>query len=322
MRVAVLGSGSKGNCLVVESGDTAIMIDAGFAPRETRRRLRDVDAGFDWRKLRGLLLTHAHGDHVKGARQLAGALGIPTYCTPGTQRFAASFTSLANVEVIDPAAPFQVGCLRIRPTKTVHDEPGSVCYAIDDGDEAFAICTDLGEVNEAVAAGLRDVDTLMLEFNHDARMLREGPYSAHLKRRIASRYGHLCNDRARTLLGMSLGPRTSRVLLAHLSEVNNTDALALAAARSVVGSQDVDVAVAPQHHPTSWLRVRFRKRSGQELGGNIAAQWQQQAQDAAVVEAPRQEVAAQAPAQQASLRSVMLERQLALFASKPVRSDA
>lgn len=237
------------------------MVDTGFSPKETRARLRHLN--LDLSDISAILVTHAHGDHVKSVKQLAGSLGIKTWATEATKRFASTFTSFANHAVVEPGERFSIGGLSILPVKTCHDEPGSVAYAITDGDEAFAICTDLGDPSEAVGAGLRDVDTLMLEFNHDRVMLQNGPYHARLKRRVASKYGHLNNDDAATLLRHAVTPNLSRLLCAHLSEVNNTPTKALAAARTVVDGMDVDVAVAPQHSPTNWLRVRCRGPVGE-----------------------------------------------------------
>jgi phosphoribosyl 1,2-cyclic phosphodiesterase len=256
VRIAILGSGSKGNCLVVDGGGAIVLIDVGFGPREIRRRLQHL--GLDLNDVHALVITHAHGDHIKGAGQLAGSLSLPTFATEATKRFASTWTALKRHVPVVAGEAFDVGGLRFVPTKTCHDEPGSVCYAIDDGDEAFAICTDLGLVDEGVAAGLRGVDTLMLEFNHDRHMLQTGPYPAHLKRRVGSKYGHLNNDDAARLLGLAATPSLSRLLCAHLSEVNNTPDKALAAARAIVDGRDVEVAVAPQHAPTGWLRVRPR----------------------------------------------------------------
>jgi phosphoribosyl 1,2-cyclic phosphodiesterase len=262
VRIAILGSGSKGNCLVVDGGGTVVLVDVGFAPREVRRRLHHL--GLDLADVQAIVITHAHGDHIKGASQLAGSLGLTTYATEATKRFASTWTSLKQHVPVVPGERFAIGGLRIAPTKTCHDEPGSVCYAIDDGDEAFAICTDLGLVDDAVAAGLRGVDTLMLEFNHDRHMLQTGPYPQHLKRRVGSKYGHLNNDDAARLLSMAATSSLSRLLCAHLSEVNNTPDKALAAARAVVDGHDVEIAVAPQHAPTGWLRVRPRVRAASE----------------------------------------------------------
>lgn len=256
MRFAVLGSGSKGNCLVVDGGGVVVMIDAGFAPRECRQRMRSLD--IDLRDLSALFITHGHGDHVKGARQIAGSRGIRTYASERTHRFTSTHTRLSNHTPLEPGDRVKIGGLTVTPTKTPHDEPGSVCYVVDDGDEAFAIVTDLGFACPKVGAALHGVDTLMVEMNHDLHMLQTGPYSAHLKRRIASKYGHVSNDDGAALLQMAVSTSLSRVLCAHLSEVNNTPEKALRAARAIVDGKDVEVAVAPQHAPTTWLRVRRR----------------------------------------------------------------
>ncbi len=324
VRVCVLGSGSKGNCLVVDGGGVVIMIDTGFSPRETRARLRHLD--LDLTDLDAILITHAHGDHVKSVKQLAASLGIPTWATWATRRFASTFTSFANHAVVEPGVRFAVGGLSILPVKTCHDEPGSVAYNITDGDEAFAICTDLGDPNESVGAGLRDVDTLMLEFNHDAQMLKNGPYHARLKRRVASKYGHLNNDAAAILLGRAVTSNLTRLLCAHLSEVNNTNAKAIAAARTIVDGMDIDVAIAPQHAPTQWLRVRRRPTIAGEV---IVTQPSKQRPSATslapsappYIAQPTPSTAVSAPTTTPAiiaLREAVTKRQLALFAGPPL----
>jgi phosphoribosyl 1,2-cyclic phosphodiesterase len=328
VRVCVLGSGSKGNCLVISGGGVVVMVDTGFSPRETRARLRHLD--LDLTDISAILVTHAHGDHVKSVKQLAGSLGIKTWATEATKRFASTFTSFANHAVVKPGERFSIGGLSVLPVKTCHDEPGSVAYAITDGDEAFAICTDLGDPSEAVGAGLRDVDTLMLEFNHDRAMLQNGPYHARLKRRVASKYGHLNNDDAATLLRHAVTPNLSRLLCAHLSEVNNTPTKALTAARTVVDGMDVDVAVAPQHSPTNWLRVRRRGPAGEVVDVKRVLEAR------VVVEKPAAPAPAPAPARTSSpapeapvaqpaassavmaLREAVTRRQMALFGGPTV----
>ena len=254
MRFAILGSGSKGNSLVIESGTTRLLIDAGYSPRETKARLESL--GLALTDLTALLITHGHGDHVKGAKQLAGALGLPTYTTAETKRFTAAFGGIRNHVPVVAGTPFRVADLEIFPAATPHDAPGSVAYVVDNGDEVFGICTDLGAPAESVGAALARCHALVLEFNHDSKMLKDGPYSAALKRRIGSPRGHLNNMDAARLLELAARPHLTRVLLAHLSEVNNTPALALAAARSVIADPAIEVAIAPQHHPTGWLAVR------------------------------------------------------------------
>lgn len=254
MRFAVVGSGSKGNCLLVESGATRVLVDCGYSPKETKRRLATL--GVDLRAVDALVLTHGHGDHCKGARPFATALRKVTYATAETHTFLSSTGGLANLSPIAAGRPFTIGALRFTPTATPHDAPGSVCFVVDDGDRRLGICTDLGNPHPRVADALRGCDSLYVELNYDPEMLRRGPYTERLKRRIASDVGHLSNEQGAALLRASATTRTSRVLLAHLSETNNTPALALAAARPALAHLDLEIAIAPQHHPTGWLRVR------------------------------------------------------------------
>ena len=325
VRIAILGSGSKGNCVVVDGGGSTILIDVGFGPKEVRRRMQHL--GMDLADIDAIIITHAHGDHVKGARQLAAAMGKPTWATEATRRFASTFTCLKNHVEVTPGQRFKIGGLSILPIKTSHDDPGSVAYAIDDGDEAFAFCTDLGDPHDNVAAGLRGVDSLMLEFNHDRHMLQTGPYSSHLKRRVASRHGHLNNDDSALLLSKAVTSSLTRVLCAHLSEVNNTNHKALEAARSVVDGKDIDIAVAPQHAPTEWLRVRRLATTASTTASTRATAPPpppptgpvtmvksdvSDVIDAVIVESPPPALSAST---HLALRAVVRQRQLALFAA-------
>lgn len=269
MRFAVLGSGSKGNALVVQGGGTTVLVDAGYAPRELKRRLHALD--LELTDVRALFVTHGHSDHVKGARSLAGALGVPTYATEATRRMCARFGALHNHAPVAPGASFAVAGLSVLALATSHDAPGSVCFVVDDGDERLGVCTDLGEPDAAIADALSSCQAVLVELNHDAEMLRAGPYPIHLKRRIASARGHLSNEQGAALLEQARRPHWSRVLLGHLSEVNNTPALALAAARPVLDGADIELACAPQHHPTGWLRVRRGRPSGVELAERLVA---------------------------------------------------
>lgn len=254
MRFVVLASGSKGNALLVEGGGVKVLVDCGLTPKALRSRL--YEAGRALTDLDALLVTHGHGDHVKGAGRLAGALRLRTYATAQTARFLARGGGLTNHVPISQDARFQVGRLSVHAFATPHDAPGSVGYVLDDGHARLGICTDLGHPDPAVARALEGCDTLYLEFNHDRDMLQRGPYPPALKRRITSGRGHLSNEQAAELLELARTPRLTRLLLAHLSETNNTPRLALDAARAVVDERDVEMIVAPQHAPSRWFQVR------------------------------------------------------------------
>ncbi len=252
-RFAVLGSGSKGNAVLVEAGSTRLLLDCGLTAKQTRDRLKSLDVGLS--DLTALCITHGHADHIRSANKLAGAMRQLTYCTEKTARMMARAGGIQNHAPLDEDGQIQVGDVWVTTFPTPHDAPGSVGFLVDDGHHRLGYCTDLGVVNRRLADALSTCDSLVLEFNHDVQMLQDGPYPPRLKRRVLSKYGHISNVDAGRLLRAAARPGLRKVLLAHLSEVNNTPALALDAAHRAVEGRDVEVAVAPQHHPTGWLRV-------------------------------------------------------------------
>jgi phosphoribosyl 1,2-cyclic phosphodiesterase len=286
LRFGILGSGSKGNCVVVQAGATTVLIDAGLPPKETRRRLRAL--GLTLKDIDALVLTHAHGDHIASAPSLAGALGLVTYCTEGTRDVCAERFALSNPAIIDVGVPFSIGDLRLCAFRTPHDIRGSVGFVIDDEIHRLGYCTDLGRADKLVGRALRDCDTLMLEFNYDPEMLEHGPYPPVLKRRVAGPLGHLSNDDAATLLGYARTSLLRKVLLAHISETNNLIRLAREAALTIVDGADVEVAAAPQHHPTGWLRVGpERQRPPHRTPLNVITPSQHPARSASLRGEPR-----------------------------------
>lgn len=256
MQFAVLSSGSKGNAILVEGGGARILVDCGLHPKVLRERLQQV--GRSLPQIDALVVTHGHADHVAGARILAGAFRLLTYATHRTHKFLGRTGGVSHLAPINAGESFRIGSLDIAPFATPHDAPGSVGFVFTDGDARFGVCTDLGHVTPTVTNALRDLDALYLEFNHDLDMLRNGPYPMPLKRRIASPLGHLSNDEARTLLDDVFHARMKHVLLAHLSEVNNTPERALDAARTVVDGSDAELVTAPQHHAMPFVDVQRR----------------------------------------------------------------
>ena len=259
MRVVVLASGSKGNAIVVQGGGTTLLIDCGLTAKALRGRLYEV--GLEFSHLDALLLTHGHGDHVKGAGRVAGGMRLRTYATPETVRFLARGGGLMHHVPIARDERFKVGALWVQAFPTLHDAPGSVGYVVEHEGARIGFCTDLGAASPPVEAALQNCDTLYLEFNHDLEMLRSGPYPPALVRRVSSDLGHLSNDQAAALLTKLYSPRLHRVLLAHLSETNNTVSLALDAAHRALGDARVDISVAPQHETSRWFDI--------EAGGQV-----------------------------------------------------
>lgn len=253
MRVCVLASGSKGNALVVQGGGTTVLVDCGLTPKLLRARLNAV--GLELPSLDALLITHAHADHVVGALRLGAALRLRSYATRATQRQLSRRGGLVHFTPVEPSVPFEVGALTVTAVAVPHDAPGTVAYVIEHGGERFAVCTDLGFPDPRVARALGGCDTLYLEFNHDEEMLWAGPYPPRLKNRVASDRGHLSNRQAAAMLADIDTSRLRRLLLAHLSEVNNTPSLAIEAAREVLAGSGIRLLTAPQYEPTRWLDV-------------------------------------------------------------------
>src|SRR5262249_53298710 len=191
--VAPLGSGSAGNAYYFESDGTSILVDAGFGPRETRRRLEQV--GRDIEQLRGIVLTHEHHDHIRGAERIARQHGIPIYLTQGTLD-ASDIDRLETPTVVfRNDSSFVIGELEIHARRTLHDAADPACFVIESRDGTrVGIASDLGYADDPVVQHLRRCDGLFFESNHDLDMLRMGTYPWSLKRRIMSRFGHLSND--------------------------------------------------------------------------------------------------------------------------------
>lgn len=243
LKVHVLASGSKGNAVLVEDGNSALLVDAGLSARELERRLQSV--GREPAALQGILITHEHGDHVRGVRLFAQRHDLPVYATEGTWRGmgADALRDLAPLRrtVVHRTEILVPGCgLRALPIRTEHDTECSVGYVLTSGCGSYraGIATDMGHGGK-MHQDLAECGLLVLEFNHDAAMLNRNPrYPRSLKDRILGNRGHLSNDQAARLLQNLFNNgrerRLTSLVLAHLSEQNNTPELALEAARSVL----------------------------------------------------------------------------------------
>jgi phosphoribosyl 1,2-cyclic phosphodiesterase len=232
MRVWVLGSGSAGNAVLLESDGSRLLIDAGFGPRTLARRLKL--AGVDAASVMACVVTHDHSDHVRGAGQAARRWGWQVFATAGT----AEAPDLAGTHVarVAPGGTARVGSFEIAAVATPHDaiEPvGVLVTAVPSGARA-GICYDIGHASDGVRALCQSVDVLVLEANHDEGMLWAGPYPPWLCRRIASNTGHLSNRAAADIARDVVTPQLAHLVLAHLSEQNNSPELALRTVRSAL----------------------------------------------------------------------------------------
>ena len=228
MKVTVLGSGSSGNSILVESGRTRVLVDAGFSGRDLERRLACVEVDPD--SLTALFITHDHGDHTCGMGVAARRWGIPLYLTERTRAACARLLNGSeDVRSYSSAAPVCIDDLVVEPFLTVHDAVDPVAVTISElgSGEKMGIATDLGRPTATVRHALRDCDLLVLESNHDEIMLRDAPYPWSVKSRIAGSHGHLSNRAAAELASELMHPRLAAVVLAHLSDSANEPELAL-----------------------------------------------------------------------------------------------
>lgn len=255
MRFACLGSGSKGNAWLVESGSTRVMLDCGFGVRDMSARLGRL--GLDMAEVSAVVLTHEHSDHVRGALAFARKTGRPIWATHGCLAMIEAFDSLERVDArpIDSHAAIAIGDLQLQPFPVPHDAREPVQFVTSDGARRWGLLTDAGHVTEHMTAMLDACDALALECNHDLDRLRSGSYPAALKARILGRYGHLDNGAAAALLAGIRRDKLQHVVAAHLSEENNTPALARQALAAVLGCQPEWVGVADQTAGLDWREI-------------------------------------------------------------------
>lgn len=250
MRICLLASGSKGNSLLVESGQTRILVDAGLSARELCCRLESVGIGIE--SLNALLITHEHTDHVRGLGPLVRRLGIPVYLQTDLARALADVGKIEAVHEFVEGEEFTINDLTVRPFAITHDSLAPVGFTLAGEEGKVGIATDLGIATRLVADCLQGCRMLVLETNHDEDLLRDGPYPWKLKQRVRSNHGHLSNRAGGALLNDLLWQGLETLFLGHLSETNNRPELALDAVNQILARQTLcapQVVVGHQYLP-------------------------------------------------------------------------
>jgi len=254
MRFACLGSGSQGNGLVVEVADTRLLLDCGFALKETIARLSrlDLDPGM----INGIVVTHEHDDHISGIARLARKFAIPVWLTHGTLRSVGkAFAALPQVNIIDSHERFAIDAIEIEPYPVPHDAHEPAQFVFGDGAVRLGVLTDTGCSTPHIAAVLSRCHALVLECNHDAQMLANSNYPSSLKQRIGGRFGHLENTAAAKLLASLDCSRLQHVIAAHLSRTNNTPSLAQTALSSSLNCDRNWIGIARQNEGFGWRQL-------------------------------------------------------------------
>ncbi|HET7183165.1 MAG TPA: MBL fold metallo-hydrolase [Terriglobales bacterium] len=264
--LTVLASGSRGNCSVLASSRTRILVDAGVSCREIGRRMQM--SGDQLLSLSAVIISHEHSDHVAGLYVLARKLKIPVFMTGATyqawQRWARDKNEgvkpeLQKLERFEAGRSFTIGDITVAPFTIPHDAADPVGFTFRAEGIKIGVATDLGYMPASVADNLSGCDTLVIESNHDVEMLRGGPYPWVVKQRVMSRVGHLSNDTLAQWFAADYDGNAAFLVLAHLSEQNNHPDLARRAAeRALAPRRDLlrnRVLLASQHHPLETIRL-------------------------------------------------------------------
>ena len=238
--VSVIASGSRGNCALVASSSTRILVDAGLSCRETFKRLKGIEERTE--EISAILITHEHSDHVAGLQRLAKKLNVPVFLTEGCHH--AWNRSMRDEEGKLPELPkpehfasgrnFRIGDIEVTPFTIPHDAADPVGFTFRAEGIKIGFATDLGYMPVSVRNHLRGCHVLVMESNHDVEMLRSGPYPWSVKQRVMSRVGHLSNDSLAEFFSNDYDGVAEYVVLAHLSEQNNHPEVARASAEQAL----------------------------------------------------------------------------------------
>lgn len=253
LRFALLGSGSQGNALLVAYAGTYILVDCGFPLKEVLLRLARL--GVEGGALHAILITHEHGDHANGVALLAREFSLPVWSTAGTRQALPPPARPDAVQTFNCHDTFAIGDLEVRPFPVPHDAREPSQFVFSTGDKRLGLLTDTGRATPHIEACLTGCDALILECNHDREMLFNGDYRPSLKARIGGGLGHLDNAAAGNLLARLDRSRLQHVVAAHLSQKNNTPALAQAALGAALDTDPAWVQVADQDQGLSWREL-------------------------------------------------------------------
>lgn len=232
MRVIILGSGSKGNSTLLIGKNQKILIDVGFSYPQMTKNLNEY--GINPMDIDGILITHTHKDHVLGLSSFVKKTNTKVYTNN------IMYTELAKIvnenELIINDNAYNIGEFNVEPFSTSHDAKGSVGFIINDNNVNMVYVTDTGYINKSNLLKMHNKNLYIFESNHDINMLMTGPYPYILKQRVLSDKGHLSNEMAGNYLKEIIGNRTKKIILAHLSETNNTHELAIGTVKKIIGN--------------------------------------------------------------------------------------
>jgi len=253
MRFASLGSGSRGNSMLIEAGSTRVLLDSGFAAREVELRLRKI--GVEPDSIDAIVVTHEHQDHIRGVGAYARRYQLPVWMTAGTNS-QDRCGRLPEVKLFNPhECGFRVGDLEVIPFPVPHDAREPAQFVFSYQGRRLGILTDIGFYTPHISQMLQACDAIFLECNHDIDMLARGPYPPALQRRVAGDLGHLSNEQASDFLRQFDLERLQHLIAAHLSEQNNTRELVRAAMLSVSVTIEERLSIATQNEVSELFEI-------------------------------------------------------------------
>ena len=257
MRFSVLASGSGGNACYIETAETKILIDAGLSCREIIRRLELIDVKPD--RLDALVITHEHLDHVKGAGPLSRRFKSQVYInSPTLNKCLKTLGNISSPVPIQTGRSITIKDIRIETFTKCHDAADPIGLVLSSNGLRLGLITDLGRSTRLVEDRLKRCRALIIEFNHDLEMLEQGPYPLDLKRRIKGPEGHLSNTQAKELLKAVSHRNLNRVVLAHISKINNLPEKALREAKDALlehGLDDTEILISRQDIPVPMVEI-------------------------------------------------------------------
>jgi phosphoribosyl 1,2-cyclic phosphodiesterase len=258
VKFTILGSGSAGNCTYIETAEARILVDAGFSPRQIRKRLETI--GRVPENLTAILITHEHSDHIAGMTGIAQKLNIPVYCNRATkEEMERSLEARFDCRLFDTGASFEIADVVVDTFSIPHDAQDPVGYFLHTPAGNVGFVTDLGHVTKLVIERIRRANVLVLESNHDVKMLQNCPHRPwSLKQRILGRHGHLSNEAAAEAVAQIMSADLRQLYLAHLSRECNRPELAqyvMAEQLHHIGAAHVQLHVAAQQVPCVTLEI-------------------------------------------------------------------
>jgi phosphoribosyl 1,2-cyclic phosphodiesterase len=258
VKFTILGSGSGGNCAYLETDEARILVDAGFSPRQIRQRLASIGRAPE--NLTAILVTHEHSDHVQGLIGIAAKLNIPIYCNRATKEaFEFQLEARFNCNLFETGASFEIADLLVDTFAIPHDAQDPVGFLLHTSAGNFGFVTDLGHMTKLVIERTRTANILVLESNHDVKMLQDcshRPWS--LKQRILGRHGHLSNEAAAEAVAQIMSAGLKHLYLAHLSRECNRPELACRVMNErlqQIGATHVHLQITAQNVPCETLTL-------------------------------------------------------------------